>query len=88
MEDWNLSRQIRWAAVSVISNIAEGFERGRTTGFAHFRSIAKGSCGEVRAQLYVALDQGYVDEETFMASNFAAAETGRIIAGLRQSVMR
>ena len=84
--DWDLQRQIRRAAVSILSNIAEGFERGRKAEFAHFLAIAKGSCGEVRAQLYVALDQGYIDEETFMELQATADETGRIIAGLRNSL--
>ena len=86
--DQDLVRQIRRAAVSVVSNVAEGFERGRKTEFAQFLSIAKGSCGEVRAQLYVALDLGYLDEEQFMALNFAANEVGKVIAGLRNSLLR
>ena len=86
--DIDLIRQIRRAAVSVVSNIAEGFERGRKTEFAHFLAIAKGSCGEVRAQLYVALDLGYLEEDDFMALNFAANEAGRVIAGLRNSLLR
>jgi four helix bundle protein len=52
--------QIRRAAVSVMSNIAEGFERGSTTELVQFLYIAKGSCGEVRAQLMIASDQGYI----------------------------
>ena len=84
--DRDLRRQIRRAAVSVVSNIAEGFERGRKAEFAHFLAIAKGSCGEVRAQLYVALDEGYISEEQFRDLNDAASETGRIIAGLRRSI--
>src|SRR5205085_12010986 len=55
--DYGLKDQIRRAAVSVLSNIAEGFEREGKTEFRRFLTIAKGSCGEVRAQLYVALDQ-------------------------------
>jgi four helix bundle protein len=85
-EDRDLRRQIRRAAVSVISNIAEGFERGRKSEFAHFLAIAKGSCGEVRAQLYVALDEEYLTHAQFEALNESAAETGRIIAGLRRSI--
>ena len=85
-EDRDLRRQIRRAAVSVVSNIAEGFERGRKLEFAHFLAIAKGSCGEVRAQLYIAFDEGYLHDEQFRALNEAASETGRIIAGLRRSI--
>ncbi len=84
--DWDLQRQVRRAAVSVLSNIAEGFERGRKADFAHFLAIAKGSCGEVRAQLYVALDQGYLDASTFDELQVMSTETGRIIAGLRNSL--
>ena len=60
--DRSLVDQIRRAAVSVMSNVAEGFERGTTTEFIQFLYIAKGSCGEVRAQLQIADDQGYVGE--------------------------
>ena len=86
--DPDLRRQIRRAAVSTVSNIAEGFERGRKAEFAHFLGIAKGSCGEVRAQLYVALDEAYITEGEFAELNDAASETGRIIAGLRRSAQQ
>ena len=59
-KDHGLADQIRRAAVSVMSNIAEGFERGTTAEFIQFLYIAKGSCGEVRAQLELACDQGYI----------------------------
>ena len=59
-KDYGLADQVRRAAVSVMSNIAEGFERGSNTEFIQFLYIAKGSCGEVRAQLSIAVDQGYV----------------------------
>ena len=55
--DFSLKDQIQRAAVSIISNIAEGFERGTKDEFLYFLYIAKGSCGEVRAQLYIALDR-------------------------------
>ncbi len=64
-KEFSLKEQIRKAAVSVLSNIAEGFERGGNREFIQFLYIAKGSCGEVRAQLYVALDQGYLTRERF-----------------------
>jgi len=64
-KDFDLSRQIQSAAVSIMSNIAEGFERGGNQEFIQFLYIAKGSCGEVRSQLYVALDQSYIAEKVF-----------------------
>jgi four helix bundle protein len=56
-KDFSLRGQIQSAAVSVMSNIAEGFERAGNQEFCQFLYVAKGSCGEVRAQLYVAVDQ-------------------------------
>ena len=61
--DTGLVDQITRAAVSVMSNIAEGLERGTTNELIYFLFIAKGSIGEVRAQLYVAEDQGYINSE-------------------------
>lgn len=63
--DYGLRDQIQRAAVSIMSNIAEGFERGGNKEFINFLTIAKGSCGEVRSQIYVAFDQGYVDQSQF-----------------------
>lgn len=64
-KDWGLKDQIQRAAVSICSNIAEGFERSGNKEFANFLWIAKGSTGEVSSQLYHAKDCGYVDEATF-----------------------
>ncbi len=87
-KDFGLSGQIQRAAVSTMSNIAEGFERGRPGEFHQFLSIAKGSCGEVRSQLYVALDVGYLNQRNFSQLLGKAEEVGRIIGGLRASVQR
>ena len=65
-QDWGLADQVRRAAVSIMSNIAEGFERGSSTEFIQFLYVAKGSAGEVRAQLEVARDQGYLAEAEHM----------------------
>lgn len=80
--DYGLRDQIRRAAVSVLSNIAEGFEREGNTEFCRFLTIAKGSCGEVRAQLYVALDQRYITTKQFDVASRNAAEVSRMISGL------
>ena len=63
--DFGLRDQIRRASVSVMSNIAEGFESRTDIQFINFLGIAKASAGEARAQLYVALDQSYITEEQF-----------------------
>ncbi len=73
---------MRRAAISVTSNIAEGFERDSRAAFVHFLSIAKGSAGEVRSQLYIALDEGYIDQEQFDELYGVAMSTIRQIGGL------
>ncbi|HZE64372.1 MAG TPA: four helix bundle protein [Pyrinomonadaceae bacterium] len=80
--DFGLKDQIRRASISILSNIAEGFERGGDKEFLQFLAIAKGSCGEVRAQLYIALDQGYLSQELFERLFNNADEIGRMISGL------
>jgi len=87
-KDFGLKDQIRRAAISSMSNLAEGFERGRPTEFHQFLSVAKGSCAELRAQLYVALDVGYLSTEIFDALMSQATEVGQILGGLRASVER
>ena len=84
--DFGLSGQIQRAAVSIMSNIAEGFERGGRGEFHQFLSTAKASCAEVRSQLYVALDVGYLEEQKFHTLLRQAEEVARIVGGLRASV--
>jgi four helix bundle protein len=79
--DFALRDQIRRVAVSVLSNIAEGFERDGNREFRQFLSQAKGSAGEVRAQLYVALDAAFISQVQFDELFRLATETGRLIAG-------
>ena len=80
--DFALRDQIRDAAVSVISNIAEGFERGGNAEFVQFLSIAKGSVGEVKSQAYIALDQGYIDLGKFEQLQTLASDVGKKLGGL------
>ena len=60
--DYNLVNQIRRAAISVVANIAEGYERGTNTEFTQFLYISKASCGEIRAEIEIARNQGYISE--------------------------
>ena len=84
--DIGLSSQMRRAAISIMANIAEGFERNRATEFHQFLSVAKGSCAEVRSHLYAAYDAGSLGKSRFSEVLTQAEEVGRIIGGLRGSV--
>ena len=85
-KDFGLRDQIRRAAVSVMSNLAEGFERGGRAEFHQFLSVAKSSCAELRSQLYVALDATHLHASTFQQLLIQAEEVARIIGGLRKAV--
>lgn len=78
--DFGLRDQIRRASVSVMSNIAEGFESRTDVQFINFLGIARASAGEVRAQLYIALDQKYISEEQFKETYATAQTCARQIA--------
>src|SRR5260370_14994484 len=77
IRDYALRDQITRDAISSMSNIAEGFERGSRKEFIQFLNIAKASNGEVRSQLYVALDQEYIDQKMFDKLREAALALSR-----------
>nr|WP_277632644.1 four helix bundle protein [Avrilella dinanensis] len=81
-KDIDLQRQLRRATVSISSNIAEGFERNTDKEFIHFLFIAKGSAGEVRSQLYIALDLKFISEVQFNEMNESVTEISKLISGL------
>ncbi|MBI5127193.1 four helix bundle protein [Candidatus Roizmanbacteria bacterium] len=80
--DFNFKDQIQRAVISIMNNIAEGFERMSNREFKNFLSIAKGSSGEVRSMLYVAKSLNYIDDRIFQDLNNKSFEIARIISGL------
>ena len=80
-KDWALRDQIRRAALSIPSNIAEGFERGGTGEFIQYLFIAKGSTGEVMTQLFIAKDLNYLSTNDFEHLLSLTEEIGRMIGG-------
>ena len=80
-KDFGLRDQIRRASVSIMSNIAEGFGRGGNREFIQFLSVAKGSVSEVQAQLYVAMDAGYLTKDQFQQLYSLSQSTGNLIGG-------
>jgi four helix bundle protein len=86
--DFGLRDQIQRASVSIMANIAEGFERGGRAEFHQHLNIAKASCAEVRSLLYVALDCGYLSQAEFDQLFADGLEVARIVGGLRSAVAR
>ncbi|MFN3429187.1 MAG: four helix bundle protein [Candidatus Sericytochromatia bacterium] len=86
--DRALKDQMRRASVSVLSNIAEGFERDGSGEFKQFLAIAKASVGEVRAQLYVALDARLIDEAQFSHLHRLSIDTSNLLAGFIKYLSR
>jgi four helix bundle protein len=91
-KDFGLRDQMRRAAISILSNIAEGFEGGGDKEFFQFLAQAKGSAGELRSQLYLALDRGYLLQLEFDELCRQVRKVSRMISGLmgylRESKMR
>lgn len=84
--DFGLKDQIQRAAVSIMSNIAEGFARQTNKQWLYFLEVSWGSASEVRSLLYVALDQRYIDEDQFENIKKLTITTISLIAGLRNSI--
>ena len=80
--DFGMRDQMCRAAVSIMSNIAEGHDRSGKGEFIQFLAIAKGSAAEVQSQLYVAADQNYLSNSAFDELSTIATDTGRMIGGL------
>ncbi len=88
VRDFALVDQLRRAAVSVVSNVAEGFERKRSSSFAQFLEYARGSCAELRAQLYLANDIGWLPPNEFRRLMGLAEEVGRLLGALHAAQRR
>jgi four helix bundle protein len=86
--DFGLRDQVRRSSVSIMANVAEGFERARQSEFHQFLSIAKSSCAELRSHLYVAHDANYIDAKMFNDLMELAREVSLILGGLRSAVQR
>jgi len=82
VKDYGFSDQLRRAAVSIMNNTAEGFERGSNKDFAKFLFIAKASAGEVRSMLYLAMDQEYINSNEFNEMYDKCIRTSQLAWGL------
>ena len=86
-ERFGLTNQLRRAAISISSNIAEGSSRSSKNDFARFIEIATGSVFEVTSQAYVARRQEFLSEDQFRVTYTAAEELSRMLSGLRKSLL-
>jgi four helix bundle protein len=86
-KNFSFRDQIQRSALSIPSNVAEGSERGSTKDFAHFLNIAKGSCGELRTQLYIARKLDFLARTAFDALIKESKELSKMLEGLRRSML-
>jgi four helix bundle protein len=86
-KNFSFRDQIQRAALSIPSNVAEGSERGSNKDFAHFLNIAKGSCGELRTQLYIARKLDFLTKPVFEALIQESKELSAMLEGLRRSIL-
>ncbi len=86
--DWGFRDQITRAALSVPSNIAEGYERGSRKEYVQFLRIAKGSCGEVRTQLFIGAEAGLIDNATASLLVDEAVQIGRMLGAMISRLSR
>jgi len=87
-KDWGLKDQMQRSAVSIPSNIAEGFERDSDAEFRRFLYIAKGSCGELRTQIYIAQALDYIDKPETQEIIQECVEISSMLHGLIISIQR
>ncbi|HBF87369.1 MAG TPA: four helix bundle protein [Bacteroidales bacterium] len=80
--DFGFKSQIERASVSIMNNIAEGFERKSNKEFKQFLFIAKGSCGEVRSMLHLAMDLNKIDKQKFDELYNLSLEISKLLSGL------
>ena len=81
-KDYSFKDQILRASISIMNNIAEGYERNGNREFRNFLFIAKGSCGEVRSMLYLALELNYITMDEYLKFNKTSIEISKMASGL------
>jgi four helix bundle protein len=86
-KDFSFKDQICRASTSIMNNIAEGFERRSDKEFEHFLFVAKGSCGEVRSMLHLAVELKYIDEKKYYELIEMSSEISKIISGLIKTLL-
>jgi four helix bundle protein len=81
--DWGLAAQMHRAAVCVVQSLEDGFAQANAPDFHRSMSMAKGSCAEIRSQLHMALDIGYIDQQEFQAMMEQASDIASLLTNLR-----